>query len=132
MTGERQRLPDRRIQTIQVMRWQGTELQWAVGYDRKGRAREVFVNGHKVGSDIEALVQDGCVLLSLLLQHGADPKDIAESLGREGIDPNAPAASLFGLLTAELPKVEATEHEAVLYGYAAAHGSEEEVAPCAT
>lgn len=111
----RQRLPDRRPSTIDVVvigldrRGKPRELQIGVGYDRDGQAREVFLNGLKVGSDTEALLQDACVVISLALQHGLRPADLAGSLGRAGVAPNAPFASLIGLVAQTLKRAEAAD-----------------------
>jgi hypothetical protein len=44
-------------------------------------------------SGLDALLADACVLLSLLLQHGVEPDQIASSMGRSG---NIEAASIIG------------------------------------
>ena len=47
----------------------------------------------RTGSTLDALLNDACVLVSLLMQHGIEPKDFATSMGRLG---NAEAASVIG------------------------------------
>ena len=54
-----------------------------VGYDTAiypPQPREVFCANFKVGTSLHAIVMDSCILLSLLLQHGEDPKSIAARL----------------------------------------------------
>lgn len=107
----RARLPDRRPAVVATLDWQGRTWLLGCGFDRGGRVREVFLNGPKIGSDQEALLADGCVLISLLLQHGLDAPELASHLGREGIAPGAPAASPFGHIAGELAKLEAEAGE---------------------
>ena len=58
------------------------------------RVAEVFTHGAKVGSEMDGLLDDACIALSLLLQYGAKPKQIAASMGRDGDKP----ASIIGAL----------------------------------
>ena len=103
----RARLPDRRPSVVAAIEWQGRSWLVGAGFDGGGRIREVFLNGPKIGSDAEALLADGCVLISLLLQHGLEVGDLARHLGREGVGPGAPMASPLGHIAAELVGVEA-------------------------
>jgi hypothetical protein len=41
---------------------------------------EVFSSSFKVGTSMNAIISDACVLLSRLYQHGDSPRDIADSL----------------------------------------------------
>lgn len=56
---------------------------------------EVFVNADRVDSGLDALAGDVAILISLLLQHGAEPKAIGHALRR---NPNHSRASLVGAL----------------------------------
>jgi len=58
---------------------------------------EVFTHGAKVGSAMDGILDDVCIALSLLLQHGVEPAELATSMGRLG-DGKAPA-SIVGALT---------------------------------
>ena len=122
MTGERQRLPDRRLTITHTVEWQDRTLMVGVGFDRDGVAREIFLNGHKVGSQFEALMQDTCVLVSLLLQHGPSAAELARQIDRPAADPNAPAASLVGWILIKLAEIEAAEGQAAREAYAALGG----------
>lgn len=77
-------LPARRVQVTTVVEWQGREWLMGVGFAPDGTAREVFADGVKSGQDMEALLDDSCVLMSLLLQSGETIGSIAERLGNEG------------------------------------------------
>jgi len=97
MGPRRERLPNRRAQATETVTWRGQEWLMSVGFDPQGLARETFVKGLKTGGDMAAIMDDACVLLSLLLQAGYRAGDIDGRLGREGIASPAPAASPLGL-----------------------------------
>jgi hypothetical protein len=68
-----------------------------VGFDVERNAiGEVFTHGAKVGSAMDAILDDACVTLSLLLQHGVEPSALAASMGRLG--DGKTAASIIGTL----------------------------------
>jgi hypothetical protein len=94
-------LPTRRPnETIELV-FDGTSYQVTVGY-RFGPGAgevspaEVFTHGAKVGSAMDAILDDACVALSLLLQHGVAPAALASSMGRAG--DGASPASILGAL----------------------------------
>ena len=92
----RVRLPNRRRHLLETMKWEGRRWEVCVGFNEQGLAREVFVDGVKVGSELEALVNDACVVISLLLQSGMPAVELARHLAREGIAAGAPVASVLG------------------------------------
>lgn len=111
----RVRLPHRRMTETVAVPWGG--IVWHVGVsvlamvDDRGRdvgvaALEVFASGGKVGSDVEALIDDACVLASLALQAGYSAAELHARLGREGIDANAAHASLLGAIVAAAAQLE--------------------------
>ena len=81
-------------------------MHLSVGFDpdEPDRPREVFYSaGFKSGSQLEFQIQDACVMLSLLMQHGLRPQDIAKSLARaEQPDGSMVYASITGLIVSEL------------------------------
>lgn len=83
----RHALPFRRlVHTHTILTEDGTRIELSVGYDPQDvtRPREVFyAAGFKTGSMLEFQIQDACVLVSLLLQHGHTPERIAKSLSSE-------------------------------------------------
>jgi ribonucleoside-diphosphate reductase alpha chain len=81
----RQRLPNRRMNETVELDFDGTTYAITVGLYPDGRPGEVFVHGSKVGSALDFLLDDASVLVSLLLQHGVAPRDLARSLGRGGV-----------------------------------------------
>ena len=102
-------LPSRRLtQTRKITTGDGHTVFLSLGFDptEDGRPREVFYSaGFRSGSQLEFLVQDACVLISLLLQHGHRADDIKKSLARvEGHDGKITYASLIGLVADELTR----------------------------
>ena len=64
-----------------------------IGFYPDGRPGEVFTHGARSGSSMDALLADACVVVSCLIQHGAEPGDLSASMGRLG---NAAPASIIG------------------------------------
>lgn len=103
----RHELPDRRLtETRKVRTADGHTVHLSIGYDpnENTRPREVFyAAGFKSGSQLEFQVQDACVMISLLLQHGLRPEDVAKSLSRsEQPDGSMVYASIIGVIAEEL------------------------------
>jgi hypothetical protein len=93
----RQRLPDRRPSSTTVLMHGGRSYSVTIGFDSANeRVGEVFTHGAKVGSNMDAILDDACIALSLLLQHGVEPASLASSMGRLG-DGSTPA-SIIGAL----------------------------------
>ena len=102
-------LPTRRLtETRRVVTPEGHTIYLSVGFDPEepDRPREVFYSaGFKSGSQLEFQIQDACVMLSLLLQHGFQPEDVAKSLSRrEQPDGSMAYASHVGLIVDELAR----------------------------
>ncbi|WP_299969340.1 hypothetical protein [uncultured Roseobacter sp.] len=100
-------LPARRLtETRKVTTRDGHTVHLSVGFDphEDGRPREVFYSaGFKSGSALEFQIQDSCVLISLLLQHGFRPEQISKSLARVELpDGGLSYASTTGLIADEL------------------------------
>ena len=94
----RERLPDRRPNQTIDMVYDGTCYAVTVGFHPDtGEPREVFTGGVKVGSTMDGILDDACILLSLLLQHHVKPAALARSMGRLGR--GGQAASVIGALT---------------------------------
>jgi hypothetical protein len=104
MTPPRQALPARRRSVTDCITWRGQAFTVCVGFDAAGRAREVFGDGQREGSDLAALIDDACILISVALQHDLPPEVLAKSLGtvpewRDGGLVDGPASILGALLT---------------------------------
>ena len=100
---DRQRPSNRRLletRKVEHRRPDGnvTKILVTVGYEPTEPLRpiEVFYSeGFRSGSDMEFTVQDACVLISLLLQHGVPPLTIASSMAtRESEDADLTAGDL--------------------------------------
>jgi hypothetical protein len=82
--------------------------QISVGYFCDGNRlepAEVFVNGAKVGSMVEAIARDAAVLLSIAMQYGVPLKVLAGAVTREG---DNSAASIIGRIVDRLCKEQDT------------------------
>ena len=80
---ERIPLPPRRPSETRKLNWMGHSVFVTIGYDEEhARAREIFYDsGYKSGSDMEALVSDLCIALSVMLQHeGVTAARLARSM----------------------------------------------------
>lgn len=91
----RRRLPNRRLTITEGFEWGGRRWLIGVGF-KAGVVREIFLDGLKQGSELEALLDDACVWASRLLQHGETVAELAASVGRESVMPPAPYASVLG------------------------------------
>jgi hypothetical protein len=89
----RERLPNRRAaETVQIEHG-GQRFTVTVGFYPDGRPGEVFTHGIRTGSSLDALLADACVLLSVLMQHGIETRELASSMGRLG---SSEPASIIG------------------------------------
>ena len=91
---------------------QGTKDHYLItaNFDRtSGKINEVFCSNPMTGSDIEAFLTDGSILISLCLQAGVDLQYIANTLGDRRLtsDIQGPPTSPFGSIVRSLLKVEA-------------------------
>ncbi len=91
----RQHLPNRRPNESIEVEFEGARYTVTIGYRQDGTPAEVFCHGAKSGSGMDRLLDDACVTLSLLLQHGVDPAVLAHSMGRLH---QSTAASIIGTL----------------------------------
>ncbi len=91
----RQRLPSRRPNQTADLVYEGTLYAVTLGFDpNTGQVREIFTHGAKVGSSMDGILDDACILLSLLLQHGVEPASITHSMGR--VSAEGEPASIIG------------------------------------
>lgn len=75
-------LPTRRPSEVRRVSFRGREFTVCAGFYPDGRIGEVFVNGEREGSEMEAILSDAAVIASIALQNGASPADLTRSLGR--------------------------------------------------
>jgi hypothetical protein len=82
----REKLPPRRPCVTRVLETERDRYYINFGYDPvSGAIREVFIKGSKIGSDMDILLDDASLLLSLALQFGLDLTQAEHSInsGRE-------------------------------------------------
>ena len=72
MTGQRNRLKDRRPHWLYRFECDGQVYTGGVGRFDDGRIAEVFINGSKAGTAAETNAQDSAIVASLALQFGFD------------------------------------------------------------
>lgn len=83
------------------------DVTFGIGED--GRVQEAFMRSTKEGNDLSDLLRDGCILFSLLLQHGETAEVISAAMGENRLEGQAsgPEASAMGSIAraaAELDK----------------------------
>jgi len=103
----RDRLPNRRPNETTTLVFGGMSFAVTIGVFPDGRPGEVFASGAKTGCDLDYLLDDACVALSLLLQHGLSPAALAKSMGRAG--DGATPASIIGALADRLAEREVAD-----------------------
>ena len=92
-------LPSRRAGTRIKIEHAGHKYHVTIN-SHEGKVAEVFCNSPKVGSGSQAWINDCCIILSLLLQHGMTIGDIAKSLGenRDEGKASGPPSSPLGAI----------------------------------
>lgn len=83
----------------------GHEQRFTVrfGFDESGSIKEVFCNSLKSGTDLNGLINDACIAISLLLQHGMGMAQLAEAFGEnraEGQEHGPPSSPLGAIVKA--------------------------------
>lgn len=102
----RDRLPSRRRNVTQEFFFSGQVFTVCIGFDDAGEPREVFADGQREGSQLQAFIDDCCVVLSLALQHGVAASALAHSLGTvpvwqngvEGVEHCSPIGAICEVL----------------------------------
>ena len=100
----RQQLANRRY--AETFEFDHYNVPFTVTYGRNMRdqIKEVFINGGKIGSGLEVMINDAATLISLALQFGVTPRELLKSMRR---DPNGKLASQIGLILADMVKNDA-------------------------
>ncbi|WP_419738599.1 hypothetical protein [Ruegeria sp.] len=102
-------LPDRRPGETRKLTWAGQSVFVTIGYgaDHMTPLEIFYDSGYRSGSDMEALVSDLCIALSVMLQHeGVTAASLARSMSR-AFDLRTGAekpASILGLLLEEIER----------------------------
>lgn len=98
-------LPNRRYgitSKVQWKTWDGREqiFDCTFGFGPDAYVREVFMRAQKEGSDMDALLSDSCIAISILLQHGETCESLCGHFGEnrpEG-EASGPASSPLGAI----------------------------------
>ena len=103
MTPKRKRLPNRRDSRIETLEVADQEFTACIGLcPETGQPRELFLNGGKEGSQLDAILADAATTISIALQHGIPPAALVKSIGRLPGLP-IPPASLDQPVTSRQP-----------------------------
>lgn len=91
----RQRLPNRRFNETFEFDHGGVSFTASYGRDPSGKIKELFLSGGKAGSVIEAMMSDASTSISIALQNGVKPHELAHSMVR---NPDGQPASPIGVV----------------------------------
>ena len=76
-------LPNRRPSHVETLEVAGQRFTACIGFDSEtGVPRELFLNGGKEGSQVDALLSDAATCISVALQFGVPIHALAKSVGR--------------------------------------------------
>ncbi len=90
---ERARLPNRRPSHVETLEVDNQVITACVGFDpATGHPRELFLNGAKEGSQVDAMLADAATVISIALQYGVPPRALAKSVGRASNVATAPGS----------------------------------------
>jgi hypothetical protein len=93
-------LPNKRPHLVHKLVHAGTSYNVGFGFDEHGVVREAFADAKRTGTDVQALLHDACLLISVLAQNGMHFRDIAKMCGEnvpEGQTEGQPS-SIIGLI----------------------------------
>lgn len=98
-------LPNVRPNVTTDVHWNGQTFPVSIGlHPDTWQPAEVFADVAK-GGDIQWVISDACVLISIALQHGIAPADLAKSLGRvpswQGEVPASPIGAIVEAIMQE-------------------------------
>lgn len=102
----RQRLANRRAHETIAIEHEGQRYKIGLGRElvcvdlaNVGPIAEIWLNAQKANSPLDVLASDGAILMSMLLQYGCPPQDIAHAMKR---NPDGSPASPLGRAAAFL------------------------------
>jgi hypothetical protein len=102
----RHRPPPRRMAIAEDLAFEGRHYRLCVGLLPDGKVAEIFVDGTRNAE--EAILDDACILASVIRQHGVEWADIHASLGKLSVDmtPTDRPASPIGLIVQRAMEIE--------------------------
>jgi len=76
-----------------------TRFTASVRKGTRGRVAEVFLNSSKIDSDVDLTARDAAILISIALQYGITPHEMAHSMGRNSDGaPSSPIGAILDIL----------------------------------
>lgn len=94
-------LPNRRRQVTDVVTHDNRDYLVTFGLGTDGLIRESFcTTAAKTGTDMQAFINDACIAVSLLLQHGMTMAELAAAFGenRNEGEKSGPPSSVLGAI----------------------------------
>jgi len=91
----RQRLKNRRFNETFEFEHGGVRFTASYGRDENNKIKELFLSGGKAGSVVEAMMSDASTSISIALQSGVKPHELAHSMVR---NPDSSPASPIGVV----------------------------------
>ena len=93
-------LPNRRHGVTMPVTFKNHEFAVTYNRDDDGIIREAFMRATKEGNDLSALLTDGCIAMSMLLQHGETMDSLAAAFGedRQERESSGPPSSALGAI----------------------------------
>lgn len=104
----RERLPNRRVNRSVDLIWQGHIFTLTVGFFDKTLKRlgEIFADSGKTPENVQQVVQDTCVIISISLQYGVPLSALVKSILRHD---NGQPYTVIGALCDVLERTDWTE-----------------------
>ncbi len=97
----RRRLPNRRRSVTSTLTHGNITYSVSIGFDDQARPKELFARAVKPDSDADLVADDVGVLISLALQYGVDPRQLAHSVARHDGAPTSIVGRLIDRLAEE-------------------------------
>ncbi len=79
---KRQRLHNRRASDTFEIRHGNFTYTITASIDAKGRLGELFIDSDKSGTELSVMMHDAAIAVSLALQNGCPPEDLAQAFER--------------------------------------------------
>ena len=96
----RARLPDRRPSVTERIDVEGQTYTATAGIDpHTGAVREIFLDGAKAGSGMDAVLNDAAVTISVAIQHGVSIEALRKSVARVAGTPASVIGAALDFLT---------------------------------
>jgi len=97
---ERTPLPNLRAGLTVPVEFKNQKFDVTYNFDGEGIVREAFMRATKEGNDLSSLLTDGCIAVSLLLQHGMTLEGLSKAFGEDRQEGQAigPPSSALGAI----------------------------------